>query len=261
MPRINIEDELWHDARFKAFSRKVGSEVMAIGSLIVAWRAAQSYFKVNKIGIPVDQFKLLENWEMMLECRMAEDRGEFIYFNGSAKAFNWLLGKSDFGKLGGIESARVKRGFVEIIDKKVKQTQADSSRLQPSSSSSSSSSNSNTKKKTIVAFAPDFESLYQSYPLKKGKMRGLKQCGIQITTREDFDSLSKAILNYREDCRKNKTEPKYIKHFSTFLNEWRDWTDPDVGTVNLNGVIKQKRADIEQIDREMDAYKKENGIL
>jgi len=68
----------------------------------------------------------------------------------------------------------------------------------------------------------DFASLYNKYPRKEGKSRGLKICKIQIKSEAEYDDLSLAIDNYVEYCSKLK-DSQYIKHFSTFMNEWRDW--------------------------------------
>lgn len=75
----------------------------------------------------------------------------------------------------------------------------------------------------------DFDSLYKKYPRKEGKQKGLAICKVQIKTDEDFNLLSKAIDQYTLHVQKNATEGKYIKHFSTFMNGWRDWVDPETG--------------------------------
>ena len=64
--------------------------------------------------------------------------------------------------------------------------------------------------------------------------------------------LIEAIKKYRRHCELNKTETKYIKHFSTFVSTWRDWLESDVGTTSI------KEVDIvSQIQAKMDAYKKD----
>jgi hypothetical protein len=81
----------------------------------------------------------------------------------------------------------------------------------------------------------DFESLYLKYPRKQGKGKGLARCKAQVKTQEDYNALSRAIDKYRMYCLKEKTERQFIKHFSTFMSEWRDWLDSDVGAVALTG--------------------------
>lgn len=68
----------------------------------------------------------------------------------------------------------------------------------------------------------DFESLYKKYPLKKGKTRGMKLCQREIKSEADFQLLSQAIDNYSREIKAEKTAPRFIKHFSSFMNCWRD---------------------------------------
>jgi hypothetical protein len=68
------------------------------------------------------------------------------------------------------------------------------------------------------------------YPLKKGKARGIKLAYAQIKTRQDISDLKRAIANYKATLKREGTEARYIKHFSTFMGEWRDWLDPAHGS-------------------------------
>lgn len=77
----------------------------------------------------------------------------------------------------------------------------------------------------------DFESLYKKYPRKEGKQRGIAVCQAQIRSQEDFAALSLAIDRYTAHVKKTAMEPKYIKHFSSFMGGWRDWLEADAGTV------------------------------
>lgn len=76
----------------------------------------------------------------------------------------------------------------------------------------------------------DFASLYQQYPRKIGKQAGIEKCKKTIKTREDFAALALAVRRYAAHCQREGTEPKFIKHFSSFMNSWRDWCEPDAGT-------------------------------
>lgn len=80
----------------------------------------------------------------------------------------------------------------------------------------------------------DFESLYQSYPLKKGKSQGIEKLKKLIKSGDDFNAFAKAIQNYTRDIQLRGTEAKYIKHFSSFvgtekIQPWKDWLDDDAG--------------------------------
>lgn len=76
----------------------------------------------------------------------------------------------------------------------------------------------------------DFESLYQKYPRKEGKQKGIKTCQVQIKTDGSYQELSRAIDNYCAHCQKNAIERRYTKQFSTFMSSWRDWVEMPVDT-------------------------------
>lgn len=84
-----------------------------------------------------------------------------------------------------------------------------------------------------VSLKFDFESLYSKYPLKLGKQKGLLRCKTEIKTEADYELLSGAITRYTAHCEKSALEPKFIKHFSTFMNCWRDWADAAAGSSAL----------------------------
>lgn len=75
----------------------------------------------------------------------------------------------------------------------------------------------------------NFEPIYKNFPRKEGKQAGIQKCKAQIKSQEDFELLSKAVDRYAAHCRKEATELKFIKHFSTFMGCWRDWLDPETG--------------------------------
>jgi hypothetical protein len=82
-------------------------------------------------------------------------------------------------------------------------------------------------------FKPDCAEIYKSYPLKKGKAGGLKIVQREITSAELQSDLLRAIAKYSADLKASKTEKRYIKHFSTFMGQWRDWLDDDAGKETL----------------------------
>lgn len=77
-------------------------------------------------------------------------------------------------------------------------------------------------------YAYDFDTVYQIYPRKEGKTAGKKIFDREIKTDIDFEILKKAIEKYRDHCKQN-VESRFIKHFGTFMNNWRDWTSDDAG--------------------------------
>lgn len=75
----------------------------------------------------------------------------------------------------------------------------------------------------------DFESVYEKYPRKLGKAKGIQALVKQIQSETDFASLQRAVENYATAM--IGTEEKFIKHFSSFIGTeksgypWREWID------------------------------------
>lgn len=88
----------------------------------------------------------------------------------------------------------------------------------------------------------DFMAIYNIFPRKQGKANGLRKCSRDVKTTNDYLLLGKAVDKYVRHVKENYVEPKYIKMFSSFMSEWRDWTDKDVGTVTISASDPNKEA-------------------
>jgi hypothetical protein len=94
----------------------------------------------------------------------------------------------------------------------------------------------------------DFEALYKTYPRKLGKAEGLGRLKGMIKTEQDYQDFQSAVANYNAHLRKNKTEPQFIKHFSSFVGTsykqtWRDWLDKDAGQATTTKTAKISMSD------------------
>ncbi len=69
-----------------------------------------------------------------------------------------------------------------------------------------------------------FARVYDAYPRKIGRTRGLARLA-KVPAR-DLPLLERAVANYAQHCKAHGTEQKFIKHFSSWVTEWRDWIDP-----------------------------------
>ncbi|MNJ94825.1 hypothetical protein D3C87_125280 [compost metagenome] len=70
----------------------------------------------------------------------------------------------------------------------------------------------------------DFEAPYNIYPRKgEGKTKGMAKLKKTIKKVEEYLRFLKAVENYTLLCKQNKTERQYIKHWSTFCNNWKDY--------------------------------------
>jgi len=82
----------------------------------------------------------------------------------------------------------------------------------------------------------NFEALYNKYPRKLGKKKGLEICRKKIKSKEQYENLSKAIDNYSKiNYAQNE---KYIKHFSTFMNSWEDYITTETEDLSEGGIFE-----------------------
>lgn len=82
------------------------------------------------------------------------------------------------------------------------------------------------KPKTPLAPLAELESVYLKYPRKAGKKAGMRL--LSKIPPEKIPLVEKAISNYRAEIDKMKTEEKFIKHFSSFMNCWEDYLNKEV---------------------------------
>lgn len=78
-------------------------------------------------------------------------------------------------------------------------------------------------------YTQQIENAYLKYPRKEGKAKGIKNITKQINSDNDIIDFEKAVDNYAALCKKENTELKYIKHFSTFTNPltWKEYVTID----------------------------------
>lgn len=77
------------------------------------------------------------------------------------------------------------------------------------------------------------EAAYAIYPRKMGKSQGMRSARAQCKTIEKVTELISAISNYNKHLVTSNTEPQFVLYFSTFMNQWKDWLDPEQGKVTL----------------------------
>ncbi len=90
MARINIEDGLDQDPRFRALCRSLGSDYEALGRLVRFWQVAQQFWGNEKQLVPPEIFKL-DSFEPLLEFGLAEKRTDGFYARGAEGRFAWYL--------------------------------------------------------------------------------------------------------------------------------------------------------------------------
>jgi hypothetical protein len=111
-----------------------------------------------------------------------------------------------------------------------------------------SSSNVNVNVNVNVKDSFDFDLIYAQYPRKVGKSNGMKKLHKIINTQELYDKVMRGVINYKEYCKNENMDIKYIKVFSTFVSgeHWNDeyysgktgYTDDDIEKM-LNDMVKK----------------------
>ncbi len=154
LPRINIEQSLFTERGWLDLVVELGDADKALGALIRAWTVAQRYWRTSDDGIPKSEWKKQKLNDAIIG-KLADDRGDFIYVHGSREQFDWLRQRSEAGKKGGVEGARItnekrwgksapENAFVEIIDDSVERESSKIEQNRPSSSYSLSPSSSSS---------------------------------------------------------------------------------------------------------------------
>lgn len=73
----------------------------------------------------------------------------------------------------------------------------------------------------------DFEYLYSLYKRKEGKTAGMRKLKRTIRTRQRYEKVLQAILNYNRLIEQEGRDKKFIKLWSTFCNCWEDYENAE----------------------------------
>ena len=84
----------------------------------------------------------------------------------------------------------------------------------------------------------DFEEVWINYPNKLGKNAAQRHFKATVITPEDYQDICTALDNYIEYCK--KIEPKFIKHGSTWFNNWKDWISYEAPKTEVTRMEEEK---------------------
>lgn len=79
--------------------------------------------------------------------------------------------------------------------------------------------------KAISNYTMDFEEFWNIYPRKADKAQAYKKYNARIKEGFSHEQLCEAAKNYAAQCKRDRTEEKYIKHGKTFLGEATPFLD------------------------------------
>lgn len=254
--RLNIEEQAFGDGRLSKLTNILEVDIHhAIGILVVLWHDSQEAEKTHGSRVEIiDWCRIYNNaawanqiFEALVACKYIIPTTEDLYEIRGNKSQIDAKRRYVERSQKGAEATRQKWQKVreEREEKDLEATStASSSATSPPTSGQQVLLNSmqcNSMQNNKIHVEPDgptrpkfdFEEIYQLYPRHEGKSEGLKRCKKEIKTPEDFDLLKTAVTRYRTHVAKKKTEPEFIKLFSTFMTSWRDCLDQDFGSVSI----------------------------
>lgn len=237
MARINIQERWWTDPRREKLITLVGLAVDTVALRL--WRCSQEYWKDERSLIPLEIFQLLPYFNELLEAKLAQIDGEFVYAKGSKEHHEWLNEKQKAAAAGGRISALRPRDERGRLTKKSPSTIQADSKQTPTDSSAPPLTPPLTpplpltlEPKNICSPSAsefDFEGVYKKYPRKQGKSVGMRKLKSQIKTPARFEDFKKALDRFLEHHSNAGTSQEFYPYFSSFVSQWSDWLDPDVG--------------------------------
>ena len=83
-----------------------------------------------------------------------------------------------------------------------------------------------------------FDLLWVKYPSKDGKRDALRHFQRTVKTKEDWDSINKALDNY---VNSKRVRDGFVKNGSTWFNNWQDWIEwKEKDGTNTPGIFREK---------------------
>lgn len=260
MARLNIEEKLWNDVRFKKLIKKLG-EATAIGEWVLVAFEAQRHWAKGKQPIPDDDWAFGEYNEELINCRLVRKVEGGYHLCGSEEHFDWYLKMLEFSKKG-VESRKLRKEILDEKDSTVNSTvdgTVDCAVNGTVDCAVNSTVDSAVNPLTLTLAPTLKNNIYMSHPFddRVRELYNEKYPHKKGAVSKPIDVICKNILNENDflsfvnamDCfciEYRTTEKRFIPQFKTFANNWRDW---------VNKVLEIEKTDQEQIE---DQQKKNN---
>ncbi len=222
MARINLDDRIFADIRFKALCRIVGNHREAIGTVIEAFQLGQKYWGDDKKLIPFDVWEL-SGLDALIASKLAEKLDMGVYIKGAEKHFEWLVNRQLAGKKSA-ESRKIKYGSACPLA-------ANRLRTEPERCSQYHEQDANTLRTAheppITVTVTDTLSNEREFPEDADALRDLPAAKKKSvakkspSSQERVKALSTVLIwePYREHFfARYKTEPQRTSEFNTHAN-------------------------------------------
>ena len=70
-----------------------------------------------------------------------------------------------------------------------------------------------------------FQGLWNKYPRRLGRKQALRHFKASVKTMQEVLDIQKALWNFVQHHKKERTPEQFIPHGATWFNNWRDWLD------------------------------------
>lgn len=114
--------------------------------------------------------------------------------------------------------------MVAISDFPITQNE-DTDRPEPVPGETKNNNIKNNNTKNNNTYSVHFEEIWSAYPRKKEKARAYKCYKARLEDGYSEEQLLDAVKRYAEECKRLKTEERYIKHLGTFFGPSTPFTD------------------------------------
>lgn len=235
MARINIEDSLLKDDKFTELCIKLGSRILALGTVTESFILAQKFYlnAANDRLIPLNEWQRKKELHVLLDVGMAEQFENGIYIKGSHESFAWILQKQNAGK----KSAASKRIKQQTTSTGVQRESTQSNVQQPLTPTLSLTPFSNSNSSSNLICSEPTKSVQNRKPPKPSTEIKFSD-SISIKLKDELlhswrDTFPKEFL--QEEFKKARSwviandhkTPKNDNGWSRFLNSWlnKGWND------------------------------------
>jgi hypothetical protein len=117
------------------------------------------------------------------------------------------------------------------------------------------------KEAPLARVSFDFAVVYERYPRKKGKARGLISLKAQVRSAAEYQAVLRGVDAYAEEVARERTEAEFIPYFSTWVNEkrWLDYTERQTGNGQPSGESSPRLSLVERIKAREEAEARANA--
>lgn len=245
---VRIDASAFTDPRFKILGSLIGSDrFRAIGCMAMVWSHCTEHQARTLSAEVIDALTDVEGFsESMVRAGLGERIEDGIRICGTKGRIEWLATKRKNARKGG-EANRAKWGSKREPKGDPKGSRTGAEREPIGSTTGEPNGSPLTlaltlvpeEEKTIARF--DFERLYESYPRKEGKKKGLEKAKAMVKTAAEYERLRLAIEAYAAKVRRERIEEKFVKHFATFMSCWEDYAPNGAAPAQAVGETEYQR--------------------